>query len=217
MNLGNELYFLHPYINNSRLSQFSGKYKPDFIDAYAVGALLDAMLTTPELVDFYKLRIIGYDFQFTEDQFDICKRMRNACRSHPELIKLIRICQGQEEFYTSGVNFEYDGLSFQLNCKIKYDLWSYQLGWGADIKTTTAKSYEEFIQQAYYFDYDQQRAFYMLNSGAKKDILIGVSKSFPFRIFFHYINYGDPFFKSGIQKVNKNAYALLCHTGRSQG
>lgn len=208
MNLGNELYFLHPFVSNSMLSRYSGKYKPEFIKAYAIGTLLDAMLTTSELVDFIRLRVLGYDHQFTQEDFQLCRHLRNICREHPEISNLLRLCIGQEEFYNRGVKFVWDGFEFELDCRIKYDLWSYELGWGCDIKTTTATTMQGFLKQAEALDYDQQRAFYMLNANAPRDILIGVCKIFPYPIFIHRIQKGDAFYNSGIHKVNACAYKL---------
>lgn len=208
MNLGNDLYFLHPYVSNSALGKYSGKYKPNYVLAYALGTLLDAMITTPELVDFIQLRVFGYDFQFTKEHFDLCRRMRDAARKHPFILELLKICQGQQEFYVQGIELEWDGFSFFLNGKAKYDLWSYVLGWGADIKTTSATTQEGFIRDCYAFDYDRQRAWYMKIAQARQDVLIGISKEWPYKVFVHRIIQGDAFHTSGLHKINECGYLL---------
>lgn len=208
MNLGNDLYFKHPFVSNSDLSRYlpAKRYTPDLIEAYALGTLLDAMLTCPETVDFIRLRVIGYDYQFTAAQFKICVSMRNAARKNKFVWDLLKMCSGQQEFYTRGIILEHQGFRFQLDGRSKYDLWSFLLGWGADIKTTAATTLAGFLKACDLYDYDRQRAWYMRTSGASRDVLIGISKVEPHPIFIHTINAGDPFHLRGLLKMNALCY-----------
>lgn len=211
MNLGNELYFAHPFVSNSLLSTKlpAKRYTPNLVRVFAEGTLLDAMITTRQYVDFLSLRVLGYAYQFEEHQFNKARIMRDVVLTHPECIDILALCDGQEEFYVRAVTFAFEGFSFTLDCKIKYDLWSYLLGYGADIKTTSATTLDGFLKSCDEFDYDRQRAFYMKVSGARRDILIGVSNVFPYKIFIHRIVQGDWFHLRGCYKMNKLAYELL--------
>lgn len=213
MNLGNDLYFLHPFVSNSDLSRFMlpGKYTPDLVKAYAMGTLLDAMITAPETVDFIRLRVIGYFYQFTQEQFTLCGAMRKAARANKVVWDLLKLCAGQVEFYRRDIPMQHEGFDFTLNTRCKYDLWSYLLGWGADIKTTAATTHEGFLKSCDLYDYDRQRAWYMLTSGATQDLLIGISKVVPHPIFIHKIVAGDPFYLRGCQKIPSLAYEFERH------
>lgn len=213
MNLGNELYFLHPYVSNSDLTRLLPPARViDLTRAFAIGTLLDAMCTTPMFVDFLQLRVVGVPYPYTQDDFDLCRWMRDSWRRDRFCQDLSDLCQGQEEFYRPSVAFEYDGFAFGLDCRVKYDQWSYLLGWGADIKTTAATTMEGFLKSVSLYDYDRQRAFYMNVSYAPKDVLIGISKVKPFNIFVVKIDRKHPIFLSGSQKMNRLAhqYLLTC-------
>lgn len=185
------------------------RYTSDLRRAFAEGTLLDAMETTAELVDFIQLRVVGYDYAFTKAQFDLCRDMRNALRKDALYQQIKAVCQGQQEFYQKGVLFYHNDLSFSLDCRIKYDLWSFELGWGVDIKTTAATTLEGFMKSIQSYHYDQQRAFYMTVANARRDLLIGVSKVWPHRIFTVKIQKNDPIFLSGHQKMSTLAYQYL--------
>lgn len=210
MNLGNELYFLHPYVSNSDLTRLLPPTRRlDLTRAFAIGTLLDAMCTTPLLVDFLQLRVVGVSYQYTVSDFDLCRAMRDSWRRDKFCQDLAVICQGQEEFYRSGCSFCHQEFSFELDCRVKYDQWSYLLGWGTDIKTTAATTMEGFLKSIDVFDYDRQRAFYMNVSGAMRDVLIGISKVAPHKIFPVKIHRKHELFLSGSKKMNTLAYQHL--------
>lgn len=210
MNLGNELYFCHPFVSNSDLSRLLPKgYTPDLVQAFAIGTLLDAMCTTPQLVDFIQLRVVGYEYQFTVGDFDLCRWMRDAWRRDKFCQELAAVCAGQEEFYQRGVPFCQADFRFTLDCRVKYDQWSYLLGWGADIKTTAATTLEGFLNSIDRYDYDRQRAFYMHVSGAQRDMLIGISKVAPYKIFPVKLTRTHPIYLSGATKMNTLAFEHL--------
>src|SRR5690606_12865534 len=72
--------------------------------------------------------------------------------------------------------FEFEGVNFSLNTRCKWDLWSARLGYGGDIKSTTATTQKQFEEAVRFFDYDRQRAWYMDIAGSRQDVLIGISK-----------------------------------------
>lgn len=209
MNLGNELYFLHPFVSNSALSGLlSPVRRVSLVEAYALGTLVDAMITTRELVDTLRLRVIGYDYQFTAEQFKLCRAMRDAFLANVRCRELLAICRGQQEFYVKDVAFEHNGLVFNLDCKAKFDLWSFLLGWGGEIKTTAAATMKQFINYCHDYDYDRQAAWYMHISGALKHVIIGISKVASHPIFIHVIEVGSPMHLSGQAKIQPLAYEM---------
>lgn len=209
MNFGNELYFAHPYVSNSLLTTLlPEKRAKNLFKAYALGTLVDAMITTPEMVDFIKLRVFGYDYQYTPEDFQLCRSMREAFKSDPHALELLQLCIGQQEFYNPAVSFEHDGFEFTLPCKVKFDLWSWMLGWGGEIKTTAATTMAQFMQYCDDYDYDRQAAFYMLNARSLKHMIIGISKVKPYPIFIHAVRAGDLFYSRGLAKITPLAYEM---------
>jgi hypothetical protein len=188
-------YFSHPFVSNSDLSKLTPK-SVDFTDAYRIGSLVDAMITEPEAVDQYS-RTLG-KYSYTHEEFETCRQMKVSFLKDPFCLGLLRMSTGQKEFYNEWQQFE-NGIT--LNTKRKFDLWSTALNWGADIKSTTAKTQAQFEEAARYFDYDRQRYWYMSGAGSAKDLLIGISKV-NFRIFKIHITHNDDFFKSGKLKAN---------------
>lgn len=208
MNLGNELYFTHPYVSNSDLLKFlpAQAFVPDLRQAFARGTLLDAFETSPQYVDTYRRIVLGYPWEYTQADFDLARWQRDSLRKDHLYQDLKSTCIGQEEMYVPSVTFEYDGFYFELDCRIKYDLWSAIMWWGVDLKTTAATSQTAFERAAEKYHYDLQRAFYMHVSGAKKDWLIGVGNVRPYKVFHIRIQAGGEFNLSGRNKMSYLAY-----------
>lgn len=69
-----------------------------------------------------------------------------------------------------------------LPCKAKLDLvWKNKLV--VDLKTTSQRTYEKFVESCYTYDYDRQAAFYLDAIGGKRFIFVGIQKIKPFDIF----------------------------------
>jgi hypothetical protein len=100
----------------------------------------------------------------------------------------------------------YQGYEFKLDVRCKWDLWRSDWGWGGDIKSTTATTQAQFEAAAIFFNYDRQRAWYMDVEGADRDVLIGISKVKPHRIFKIPINRESNFYKSGKEKYMELAF-----------
>ena len=100
--------------------------------------------------------------------------------------------------------FDYD-IPFTLPVRCKWDLWMPSMGWGGDIKSTSATTQEQFESAVRQFDYDRQRFFYMNIAGSDKDVLIGISKE-NFRIFKVFIKRGDELWESGRHKCMELAF-----------
>lgn len=202
-------YYKHPYTSNSDLSalklELMGEAKAEYIDAYRIGSLIDAMITEPERVDLLGKRLLYSDYYYNDAEIEMCKRMKAAFFKDSFCFNLFNMCKGQSEFYIPNKKFTVNGIDFDLNCKCKYDLWSKPLKWGGDIKSTTATTQAQFEAAVKHFDYDRQRYWYMNLSGAKQDMLIGISKK-NCQIFKIPIKVGDPLYNSGKAKAEDLAF-----------
>jgi len=100
--------------------------------------------------------------------------------------------------------FDYD-IPFSLPVRCKWDLFMNNVGWGADIKSTTATSHSQFLEAVRFFDYDRQRFWYMEIAGSRQDMIIGISKE-NFEVFKIPIERGDDIWKSGREKCLELAF-----------
>lgn len=196
-------YFDRPEVSNSDLSWLkmnllSSQEQMDFTNAYRMGSLIDAMITEPERVNYFKFTI-GEE-KYTADEFEICKAMKRAFMKDEFCRGFASQCCGQKIFSTS-IPLTFDGIEFSLMMRGKYDLWSDLLTWGGDIKSTTATTQKQFEEAIRHWDYDRQRAVYMSLSGAKKDMIIGISKV-NYKIFKVPVSRDSELFKSGYEKFS---------------
>lgn len=200
-------YFQLPGVSNSDLSKLQSWLHPvenpiDPTEAYKFGTLIDAIITEPQYVDYYKR--ICHGEKYKQSDFDKAKKMKESfmnddfCRKIIKQSSFQKVDQVEKEFH-------YEGMTFTLPCKCKWDLWLDSLGWGGDIKSTTATTQKQFEAACYYFHYPRQRAWYMNIAGSKQDVLIGISKV-NFKIFKIYINQGDEFHTTGVNEMNLLAY-----------
>jgi hypothetical protein len=203
-------YYDHPYTSNSDLSKLflqlkNRDYQQEFNNAYRIGTLVDALITTPAQVDFENRTVIGTKYGYTLDELGHGQKCRDAFHKDRDCADLLKICTGQMEIYKSDHPIEYNGIRFTRHMKCKPDLYSLAAGMGPDIKTTTATSQAQFEAAAKYFRYPRQRAVYMDLTGFKKDILIGISKK-NFQIFKIHIRWGDAFHMEGWHDYRELAY-----------
>ncbi len=208
-------YYLRGEVSNSDLSALEKYFKPDSFDidpteAYRFGNLVDALLTEPEKVDYFKKTVSDYpDMPFTDEQWSTAIEMKKAFKKDSFCLQILTASETQKKFFET-VTLTWGKYRFQLRMRCKYDLWSGMLGWGGDIKSTTATSQEQFIEACKHFQYDRQRAVYMTLSGAPKDIIIGISKEKPHKIFKLPITRNDEFFKAGMEKFTDLAFKWHC-------
>ncbi len=87
-----------------------------------------------------------------------------------------------------------------LPCKGKIDLVHLGQSLIVDLKTTSATTYEMFAKTVKSYQYDRQMAFYCDACGAKKAILVGISKK-NFELFFYEMTHED--FEKGRYKYTE--------------
>jgi hypothetical protein len=196
-------YYSRIEVSNSDLSWLKQQLFPretvDLTEAYRFGSLIDAMITEPERVNYFRRTLDG--FQFTVEDFTKAEKMKKAFYADEFCEIFVRGMHGQKVMGEKK-SFDWRGYDFDLNVRCKWDVWREDLGFGGDIKSTVATTQQQFAEAAEYFDYDRQRAFYMDVAGAKKDVLIGISKV-NFKVFKLFINTDSEFYKNGREKYLK--------------
>lgn len=201
-------YYERDEVSNSDLSameeQLSANdaWVADKTAAYRFGSLLDAIITEPERVDFRTKTIDG--IPAIPEEWARALKMRKSFLSDEVCKMILRESKGQV-VTTADVEFEFEGQKFVLPCRSKWDFFMPVMGYGADLKSTTATTQEQFEAACMMFNYDRQRAFYMNIIGSDYDVLIGISKV-NFKVFKKFIKRGDSFFNSGMDKINSLAW-----------
>ncbi|MDR1343895.1 MAG: PD-(D/E)XK nuclease-like domain-containing protein [Tannerellaceae bacterium] len=211
-------YYKLPEVSNSDLSWLKNQLYPketvsDPTEAYAFGSLIDAMLTEPDRVDYFKRTLDGK--RIKKELFENAVKMKQAFRRDDFCSDLTTHSDGQKISIVHDKEYSYKGFPFVLNVRCKWDIWREDWGWGGDIKSTTAKTQKEFEAASLYFDYDRQRAFYMDLQGSKRDVLIGISKV-NHRIFKIFINRESEFYKQGRDKYLALAFKWYLLFGKDK-
>ena len=200
-------YYQRDEISNSDLGWLEEQLSPpqwkcDKSAAYKFGSLLDAICTEPHRVNYFRYTVD--DVQYTKDEFDLAGKMMKSFLKDPLASAMLKMADTQCAM-TKKMGFEWDGIEFTLNVRCKWDLYVKSMGFGGDLKSTTATTQKQFEAACNYFHYDRQRAFYMDIIGNDRDILIGVSKK-NCEVFKLPITRGDAFYNSGKQKYSELAF-----------
>lgn len=198
-------YYSRAEVSNSDLGWLENIFSPpqvvyDLEQIYRFGNLVDAIITEPETVNYYKRSVKGEVFEKAD--FDKAVMMKKAFMKDPFCRKLHEMSTGQH--IHSRVMTITNGITFDVAARCKYDLWSTLAGWGGDIKGLAVETQGQFEAACTHFNYDRQRAWYMDISGANTDVLIGISKK-NFKIFKIVITRGDSFYLSGKAKYEELA------------
>ena len=200
-------YFGRDEVSNSDLSWLKDYWKEEQDEvfkqnAYKFGTLLDAIITEPFKVDYFKFQVDGV--QYTEEDFEKGLAMKKSFMNDP-LAKNILSQSDTQKVMIVNRSFHFEDVDFKLDTRCKWDLWMQKLGWGGDLKSTTATTQKQFEEAVRYFDYDRQRAWYMDIAGSNQDVLIGVSKV-NFKVFKVPIRRDDELYKTGFKKYNELAF-----------
>jgi len=201
---GEVAYRAHPFVSNSDLS----KLKSDWvnIEAFRFGILSHAMTLEFPTVNLLTGKINGNPHQYSPADIKLARMMRTSFMNDSLCRQMLNSCSVEVEMYNPNTPFHFNGVDFALDTKRKYDLFSWAAGWGGDYKTTSATTEREFLKDIDTYDYDRARVFYAKGSGARQDLIIGVSKVSPHRIFKVWMHEGDRLWLSGSEKTNALAY-----------
>ncbi len=204
-------YYGRPEVSNSSLSWLKDQLFPreqhDPTMAYLFGNLIDAMLTEQDRVDYFRLELDGK--QLPREWFETATKMKQAFLAD-DLCRSLIDNAGTQTVMSANRSFNYQGVEFTLPVRCKWDIFKHQVGFGGDIKSTTATTQAQFEAAIRHFDYDRQRAWYMdiareLGYKADKDVLIGISKV-NFKVFKVFINRQSDLYLSGVNKYNFLAF-----------
>ena len=186
-------------LNWLQMEVLSSAQRLDFEQARKMSALVYAMITEPERVNYIYNTLD--DEIYTPSEFDQCEKMKIAFKRDEYCAGLLAQTPGQT-FKSNIVELTHGGFSFELKLACRYHIWNAAHNYGAGIQSTSAETAREFEKYVFHFDYDRKRVVYMLASGALRDSLIGISK-INNKIFKIPIVRGDRFWNSGIEKLNE--------------
>ncbi|MDR1938765.1 MAG: PD-(D/E)XK nuclease-like domain-containing protein [Tannerellaceae bacterium] len=211
-------YYHRNEVSNSDLSWLKDRLYPketvhDPTAAYAFGSLIDAMITEPERVNYFKRTMDGK--RIKKELFDNAAGMKKAFWNDEFCRSITEHSQGQKISVLHDKKFDYRDYEFKLDVRCKWDIWREDWKWGGDIKSTTATTQAQFEAAARYFDYDRQRAWYMDIENAERDVLIGISKA-NHKIFKIFINRDSEFYRSGKDKYMELAFRWFLLFGKTK-
>jgi hypothetical protein len=201
-------YFSHPFVSNSDLTrlqqELGGRDAVDTAQAFSFGTLVHAMILEPHKVDLIRMQVDG--IEYTKEDIDTARKMRTSFLNDSFCRSLLFACSVEVEMYHKDTKFQHEGIDFTLDTRRKFDLWNPLTNWGGDVKSTTATSQAQFEAAVNMFDYDRARVFYAAGPGSIQDVIIGVSKVAPYRVFKVFMKAGDKLWKSGERKCAELAY-----------
>lgn len=203
-------YRSFPAVSNSDLSEIEKYWMPEHIrldleKAYANGTLIDAMITEPNKVDFFKLKVEGEKYQYSAEEFERAREMKKSFYKDPFCSQFVKQCKFQHISYNSAFPVEYGSVKFTVPAKCKWDLFRPDIDLSGDIKSTVCTTQKQCEEVVRHFSYDRSRAWYMDLENRNNDILIFISKV-NFKIFKVPIKRGDALYRDGKKKYQDLAF-----------
>lgn len=201
-------YRSFPAVSNSDLSWLQKYWEPENIivdkeRAYKFGNLIDAIITEPHRVDYYKRTVDSV--KYTADDFALAMEMKKTFDKDPFCQSMRKQCSFQHITYKPEFNIEHEGFEFSLPAKCKWDLFCKGFDLSGDIKSTAATTQKQFEEACHHFDYYRSRAWYMDLEGRSNDILIGISKK-NCKVFKIPMKRGDKLYKLGKAQYQELAF-----------
>lgn len=203
-------YYSFQAVSNSELSSLQNMWEEESVawdkqQAYDDGNLVDAIITEPHRVDYFRRTVQGIDRIYTPEKMEMAKQMKKAFYADSFCKGLASQCSFQHITYNPNYRIQHDGWQFELPAKCKWDLFRKDMDMGGDIKSTFATSQKQFIDACHYFDYFRSRAWYMDLEGRTNDILIGISKK-TYQVFKIAIRKGDALYNLGRSQYQELAF-----------
>ena len=209
-----DAYYLRSEVSNSDLTELKNILHPrmqfgDKEAAFRFGSLVDAIITEPARVDYYRFTVD--DEQYSEEEFrhagEMLKSLRMEARHDEFLFRVLGYAETQKFMVNKAQQFTYCGFSFSLDTRCKWDWW---LGsFGGDLKTTFAATQQQFEEAVDFFDWDRSRAWYMDIAGSDKDFIYAISKKNG-KVFKKFIRRGDEVYNRGREKYEELAFQYWC-------
>ena len=132
-----DTYYSRSEVSNSDLTELKNILHPrmqfgDKEAAFRFGSLVDAIITEPARVDYYRLTVD--DEQYTEDEFRHAQEMQKALRMEARrdefLFKVLGYAETQRFMVNTQQQFTYCGFPFSLDTRCKWDWWLGLFGGG---------------------------------------------------------------------------------------
>lgn len=209
-----DAYYLRSEVSNSDLTELKNILHPrmqfgDREAAFRFGSLVDAIITEPARVDYYRLTVD--DEQYSEDEFrhagEMLKSLRMEARHDEFLSRVLEYAETQKFMVNKGQQFTYCEFPFALDTRCKWDWW---LGhFGGDLKTTFAATQQQFEEAVDFFDWDRSRAWYMDIAGSDMDFIYAISKK-NCMVFKKFIRRDDEVYNRGREKYEELAFQYWC-------
>lgn len=154
--------------------------------AFHFGRILHEAILEPERFNFSNYKGVNRKLFY---------RCMEAVRQSKECLSLIAGSREQEVYWTDFYT--------KVACKSKLDI--YKKGMVIDIKTTRARTQQEFEECIIKYEYDRQIAFYADSVSAGQVVLIGISKTAS-KLFYFKTHSNSEFITMGRAKYR---YILL--------
>jgi hypothetical protein len=208
MSILQDPYYDRPEASNSDLGAIQNYWMPqayiiDLEQAYRFGSLVDAMITEPDQVDYYKHTVAGVAYQ--NEEFAKAAEMKKIFFNDAFCKKLAAQCALQKVSIKHNFKIEYNGFSFFLDVRAKWDFFAERIDLAGDLKTTASLTQKQFEQAIFHYNYDRQAAFYMDIENKSNFIFIGISKKNG-KIFKVVVKRGDAIYNSGKEKYQELAF-----------
>ena len=203
-------YRSFPAVSNSDLTELekywmAGDQYIDLVRAYANGTLIDAMITEPLKVDYFKHRVAGESYLYTTDEFEAAKEMKKAFYRDSFCAEFVKQCKFQHITYNPAFKVSTAGFDFSVPAKCKWDLFRPDIDLSGDIKSTACTTQKQVEEALRHFQYDRSRAWYMDLENRNNDILIFISKV-NFKVFKVPVKRGGQIYNEGKAKYQELAF-----------
>lgn len=215
--LARDEYYMRSEVSNSDLTALKNLLHPVAMPpgvkeaAFRFGSLVDAIVTEPERVNYYRLTVDGEPY--TDEEFrharEMHRALRTTARRDPFLAKVLENAETQCVMTAKGQEFEYGGFTFALDTRCKWDWWLPLYHFGGDLKTCAAATQKEFDDAVDFFDWDRSRAWYMDIAHSDCDFIYAISKR-NCNVFTTRIRRGDPIYLRGRDKYLELAFQYWC-------
>ncbi len=201
-------YYSRPEVSNSDLTELKKYWQPeqyviDIEQAYKFGSLLDAVITEPHLVNYYKLT--AGDVQHSQEDFQKAEQMKIMFFKDPLCFHLAKQSLMQKVSVKQQFHIAHDGFDFTLPVRCKFDFFVEGIDMSGDLKSTACTSQKQFEASIHHFDYDRQAAWYLDLEGRSNFIFIGISKV-NFKIFKIPVKKGSEIYNQGKAKYQDLAF-----------
>lgn len=209
-----DTYYLRREVSNSDLTELKNILHPrmqfgDREAAFRFGSLVDALITEPSRVDYYRLTVDDEPYSYDEFRHaqEMQKALRHEARRDAFLAKVLECADTQRIMVNHAQELSYCGFPFRLDTRCKWDWW---LGtFGGDLKTTFASTQQQFDEAVDFFDWDRSRAWYMDIAGSDRDFIYAISKKNG-KVFKKFITRGDVIYNRGRDKYEELAFQFWC-------